>query len=494
MSCIPIVRQYEPDPGSVPRDRAHRLAGELLDQQPELRPGPLVRQSTPEKLLDAPTLHLDDVSSIPLLDRFHDVTCVQDRARLRADSGDFVAVCGRHVPAFEAYSSERLGLGSVTWLNPRSKNPLAIASACWTDKAVRERLIDEVKANRLRYLHPHMGTLPVWVLATSLRRATNRTVEVIAPPPSLTQSINDKVWFADVAKRLLGQDAVLRTHHVWNYATLSRLVRDLAADSRELVVKIPDSAGGAGNLVLRSDRFRSLNLGEISALLKHRLADLEWEGRQHVLVGSWESDVLSAPSVQIWIPPPAEGLPIVEGLFQQMIAGREGFFIGSRPARLPQALERAIVEKAWLLTVLFQELGYIGRCSFDLVLVGEDPQSCQPRFVECNGRWGGTSLPMTLMNRIFGDWRRQPYAARETVLEGLEHLDFGELLAAFGDDLYDAGTRRGNLLVFNPRALGERSSVHVIALAEGWDRAEQTVCREVPDRLRRLIDSRDRPG
>ncbi len=448
-----------------------------------------MRQSTTKELLDAPTLHLDDLSSIPLLNRFFDVNCVEDRARLRADSGDLVAICGRHVPEFEVYSSAQLGLGSVPWLNARSKNPLAVASACWTDKEIRQRLLQEVKADRLRYLHPHMATLPVWVLATKLSRAANRAVEVIGPPPSLTKSVNDKVWFADVAKRLLGPDAVLPTHHVWNYATLSRLVRELAANSRELVIKIPDSAGGAGNLVLRSARFRTLSLAEIGASLKTRLADLEWEGRQHVLVGSWEADVLSAPSVQIWVPPPGEGFPVVEGLFQQMVSGREGFFMGSRTARLPQALERVIVERAWLLTVLFQELGYIGRCSFDLVLVGEDLENCRVCFVECNGRWGGTSLPMTLMNRIFGDWRRQPYATHETKVEGLDRLSFSDVLDILGEDLYDISTGRGHLLVFNPRGLEPRSSIHIIALADSWDHAEQVVRREARDQLQRAVDS-----
>jgi hypothetical protein len=46
-----------------------------------------------------------------------------------------------------------------------------------------------------------------------------------------------------------------------------------------------------------------------------------------------------------------------------------------------------------------------------VILLGEDPEHARIEFLECSGRWGGALLPITLMNRLFGDWQVQPYAA-----------------------------------------------------------------------------------
>lgn len=494
MSRVPIVSHYDPNPGTQAIERAVRLADDLLKEQPGIRPGELVRQSTPKRLRDGPTLHLDDLSTIPLLERFYDVTFTQDRARLRADSGDFVAVCEGHVPEFEEYCATRLELGSVEWLSAQTeRSPLAVASACWTDREVRQTLQHKLLSGNLRYLHPHMGTFPVWALATLLRRATDRPIEVIAPPPTLTQRTNDKVWFTDVVGRLFGEHATPPAAEAWNYTTLARLVQNFSRRAGKLVIKVPDSAGGAGNLVLRSEEFLGLPIGQIRSRLKKRMHHFGWQGEQHLLVGCWESDVLCAPSAQIWIPPPGDGPPVVEGVFAQMIGGEEGYFLGSRPADLPEPIEREMVERSWLLTYLFQRLGYIGRCSFDCLLVGTEPENSRVEFIECNGRWGGTSGPMTLMNRLFGDWSRHPYATRGVTIPGLDRLSFGELACALRERLYDAKSGNGDLILYNPRGLEARPGIDVIALGDDRTQAEETIGTELPELLEGLVASRGGP-
>src|SRR5690606_34224305 len=69
-----------------------------------------------------------------------------------------------------------------------------------------------------------------------------------------------------------------------------------------------------------------------------------------------------------------------------------------------------IAREAVLLASLFQQLGYFGRCSFDTILVGPDPATAEVHWAECNGRGGGTSIPMTLVNRLTGDWAETPLA------------------------------------------------------------------------------------
>ncbi len=313
-----------------------------------------------------------------------------------------------------------------------------------------------------------MGSFAVWALADLLARSTGRHIEVIAPPPALSRMTNNKLWVADVVARLLGSDRIPRTRSVSNFSTLAWAVRELAADSKRLVIKLTDSVGGGGNLVLEAKRFQGLPLGQIRLQLKSELAPFEWHGETSLLVGCWETEVLSTPSAQIWIPPLDAGEPCTEGLFEQVIQGREGLVAGTRPAVLPADLAQEIVDSGWLVARVFQHLGYVGRCSFDLILVGPDLARCKMEFVECNARWGGTSLPMTMLNRILGDWSARPFSCFNCALEDIDHvalldepkgnpIDFSEIVSRLDNVLFDPRSGRGELILYNPGSLIHRN-------------------------------------
>jgi hypothetical protein len=136
---------------------------------------------------------------------------------------------------------------------------------------------------------------------------------------------------------------------------------------------------------------------------------------------------------------------------------------------------------------LYQRLGYVGRCSFDVLLVGERVEDSRVEFVECNGRWGGASLPMTLMNRLFGNWRKQPYAAREVVVEGLDRFSFADLRRHFADQLWDARDRGKPLILYNPGRIQVHAGINVLALGRSWNEAQQIVQDKFPERLREFV-------
>ena len=142
-------------------------------------------------------------------------------------------------------------------------------------------------------------------------------------------------------------------------------------------------------MVIDATLLRGKSLLAICKMLKHLIRPLCWDRRNPLLVGCWETDVIGTPSVQLWIPPRLQGPPMVEGIFAQVLVNCEGTFQGSCKADLPGPLGQEIVTRSWLLAELFQRLGYVGRCSFDLILVGDDLGSCRLEFIECNGRWGG---------------------------------------------------------------------------------------------------------
>jgi len=491
MSPLPIFAKHQAAPTRYLIDAAEHLASNLLRSHPELTINDHFRCLVPERLEDAPALHVDDLTTIARFAHILDITFLQDRAALRASAGDFVVSCLQPLPAFQSYCQDRLGLGTITWLwAEHHRPPEQVAVACWTEPPIRNALVRAIRAGALRYLHPHMGNLPTWTTALLLRRAGNRPFSVIAPPPELTRLVNDKIWFADIVRRLFGPEAVPHTTAAYNMAKLTTIVRTLAERSDHIVIKHPSSAGGAGNVVIEAQKVAEFPLGRLRKRLRRMLAGLSWNGTGPLLVGSWQTRVLCAPSVQLWIPPAADGFPIVEGVFDQTIHGPQGRFVGSRPADLPPSVTQLLVDHCWVLGILFQRLGYVGRCSFDTLLVGEDVDHGRIQFIECNGRWGGTSLPMTLMNRILGDWTARPFVTGECTFKGLDRIAFDELLMHFDADLYDARTGTGRLIFYNPGGIPTRSTVHVVGLGNTWEDADQLVRQEVPRGIRELTLNR----
>ena len=489
LSALPIVPQYRADPcGRLVAD-AERLAESLTRGQRDLAVEDALRKLMPERVEDGPTLHFDDLSTIARFAHIQDVSFLQDRALLRAAAGDYVASCLPALPGLQHYCEEQLGLGSVTWLwaEPRGQ-PEEVAAACWTHEDTRRALVRALRAGELRYVHPHMGNLPTWATSLRLRRASGAPLAVIAPPPGLTSVVNDKLWFADTVRRLFGDHAVPHTAAAYNLTGVTQLVRRLADASRFIVVKHPNSAGGAGNLVMEARQLAFHPLRRLHKRLRRALARLSWTGAGPLLVGSWETRVLSAPSVHLWIPTDADGMPIVEGVFEQVVDGAQGRFVGVRKAHLPPAVVQELVDRCWILARLLQRLGYLGRCSFDTLLVGESLDRCRVQFVECNGRWGGVSLPMTLMNRLFGNWTRRPFATHDCEVPGLKGISFVDLLDFFAQDLFDARTGTGNLVFYNPGGLSVRSAIYALGLGDSWEAADRMARVEAPRRLRELVN------
>lgn len=490
LPAIPVVEHRRVTVGAGMRRRLDVLASELREADPRLEIEPGFRSLRPRVIERHASVHIDDMSVIPLVTRFYDVSFLQHRARLRAGAGDAIVSRRRPPDAYVAYARDQLELGRVTWMHPAiQEDPQGIAAACWRDRSVRTRLLRSLRAGRWRYIHPHIGSFPVWATARLLARRSKAPIEVIAPHPGLAAAVNDKLWLAHVVSRLFGQWHIPPTAGVWNTSTLTRVVLRMCLQAETVVVKLPDSAGGAGNLLLDASTIRHVPTDELRRYLITELRPLGWEGRGPLLVSCWASDVLSSPSAQLWIPPQLDEDPIIEGIYEQRFAGT-GFFAGSRPARLPGTVLDEIAYRCWALGRLFQHLGYVGRCSFDLLLAGDAPDRGRLAFIECNGRWGGTSAPMTLMNRLFGDWARAPYAAREVHVPGLEQLGFADLLAALGDEAYDARTGRGRFILYNPHGIEARAGVDAIAIGRSWEEASYMVEVVLPSKLRDLVDRR----
>jgi hypothetical protein len=249
-------------------------------------------------------------------------------------------------------------------------------------------------------------------------------------------------------------------------------VARLAKQTERIVVKVPDSAGSAGNISLGSKELQDYSPAGLRSYLLSILAGLGWQGRYPLLVEVWDSPVLANPSIQVWVPDRRAGLPILEGLFEQIIAGPEGEFVGSVPADLPRRWTETVMEEAMRLAILFQKLGYFGRCSFDAVLAGQDHANAALHWIECNGRWGGVSIPMTLANRLTSGRSRQAFVVVQITGLGFERHTFAEILELLDTRLYRHGIQNEGIVLISPLGMERGRAINLMAIAATIERAQ----------------------
>lgn len=464
---IPILKCHRARVSQAAMNSVRQLAAEIVSKHPQLNRemDQFNEHVIDEEVLDAPTLHLDDFSEIPVIGKSENSRVLQQRARLRACDGDWVAQSRKIERGFSDYCEYHLGLGRVKWVYPAvaDSNTRQIALECWQDRRLRHDLEQAVRHDGLRYIHPHVSTRNVWELAALLQGSTRMPISVVGPTPALANWANDKIEFTNAAQRLLGEEFVPRTDVAYNFAALAKTVKRLAIDHQKLGIKFPYGTGGAGNFLIDAKNVRGKSLIQIRNYLKEVLQNVRWPKNGRVLVDVWEVDVVASPSVQTWIPPKTCGEPVIEGLFIQSLSSDKGQFKGSCLAELPVNIEQQIVDQGYLLASLLQELGYVGRCSFDLILVGENTQDCRVEYIECNARWGGTSSPMTLINRLELN-EGQTYQIQQVDIADVWQMEFAELERELSSQLYNPLTGHGDLVLFNPARIENDSAIEVIAI------------------------------
>jgi hypothetical protein len=149
---------------------------------------------------------------------------------------------------------------------------------------------------------------------------------------------------------------------------------------------------------------------------------------------------------------------------------------------LPQSVNDTLTEASLKVGVALQSLGYVGRCSFDFILVPGQDGDRFAKFTECNGRWGGTSTPMHLVDRLVGQ-PRPPYWAQDFMHHGLVGVPFPQILDRVGDALFDPATGKGRYVFYNVGPLAGHGKLDVVALAETPEEAESSIKDDLPRRL-----------
>ena len=462
-SSLPVVEQIPVCIDDTEQRRLAALADGLRRDDPALasRPGDgRVRQGVG----DGPALIFEDHGEIPLFTAAAP-SPLEYRSLLLAEDGDVFALSGQRVPEYEAYARDELRLGDVTVL-PRPEGTTGpLPDALRSDPAALARLVRLARERGSLTVIPFLSTAGAWRLAEAVAAHAGVDVFVLAPPPVLAGRVNDKSWFSRRVADVLGPDAIPETGWAADAFELTAALSILAKRHRRLVVKMPDSAGGVGNVVLDSDVVGGL---DHDSLLAHVWQQTGRAGRGWsfpLLVGAWDDPVVDSPSVQLWVPPKGDGLPVVEGVFSQVLKGARGAFVGAAPTWLPYEWQQRLADEAVRLALLFQELGYVGRCSFDAVLAGDDLESAAVHWVDANGRWGGVSIALTAANRLVGDWQRRPFVIVQRSRLQMPSRSFPAVLDDLGPLRFHPGDGRTGTVVLAPCRLVEGTGMNLMVLA-----------------------------
>ncbi len=459
-------------------DRVEKIAVSLLRDEPAFLTsrgfGPCVAQGRGR----GPALLLGDQSEISLMSNATP-SHLEYRMALLAGSGDHVVVRTRN-RAFENYLCSHLGVCDVTFHEAPADGfaPLAQhlrTSACWAKK-----MAGIAMENGGLTIKAYLTTGHLWHLARVIGEKAGCVVHVCGPAPRVAKRANDKLWFTRLVQAVVGPSSTPPTQAAYGPAAAAALVKRISADADQVIVKVPDSAGSAGNLRLESARLRHQSTAEIRHWLLHRLRATGWQDTYPVLVGVWDKNVICSPSVQLWLGHVSQGPPRVEGVFEQRVQTSAATFSGAVPSDLNPDIRDRLTSQAIRVAEVLQRLGYYGRCSFDAVLcAGEERDTIH--WIECNGRWGGVSLPMTASRHHAPAIPAQRLAIVQERRPDLD-LDMGSLLERLGDLLLQKGRREDGLIVMSPPDHADGALLNLCAVAQSQS-AANAILGDAMDRL-----------
>ncbi len=466
-SSLPVVPSITVSLGEHELQRLQEIAARIARKEPALAATHAFGTQTRPGLSANLWLVIGDTREIALTEVGGEET-FEYRLSLLARQGDLVVFGGQPHYDFERYRSQ-LGLGPIISINVRRfpANPLLpLAERCLLDSAAFAQIVERTKRAGGLTIVPHIGMGSVWRLAAAVAEATGLDVCVASPPPRLTRRVNDKLWFARLAGEILGESSLPPTYAAHGPAVLAHRIRSLARSAERVVVKVPDSAGAAGNLCLAAREVADASLSDIKNRILRGLRAFGWYDTYPLLVAVWEAPILSSPSVQLWIPAITDGPPIIEGLFEQILEGEEGSFVGSVPAELPEKWQRHLAKDATRLASALQLLGYFGRCSLDTLLVGQTRDAAVLHWIECNGRWGGVSIPMTIVNRLTGGGAKAKFVVVQRTGEHQLPQSFATALQALDGILFRPGRYEKGVILLSPVEIEAGRGVQMLACAE----------------------------
>lgn len=483
---IPLSGRHLPQISKTATARLDLIAGQYRADEPILTATDCFGVRVRCGIGPGPMLVIGDMSEIPLLPNLRDPV-YEYRSAMLAQLGDIITLSEPRNEAFEQYRSEYLGMPSFEVLvAPISEHGpvIPMATRLLENTEHLDYLVKKAGDAGSLTIVPHVVTGRDWLLAGAIASAADVDVYVCGAPPRLCKRLNDKLWFAELAAKVLGREVTSTTFAAYGPSALAAVVRRLAIQWESLVIKVPDSAGSAGNIRIRSQDVRGRDLPWIKNRMVVMLEGLGWKGGFPLLVEVWDTVVLASPSVQMWIPNSASGQPIIENVFEQVVEGSVGEFVGAVPLEVPGSWSQKLSDEANQLGHLLQKLGYFGPCSFDCIITDAFDANAKLHWIECNARWGGVSLPMIFAHRILGAQTSSQYV----IVQREEELSRRWILQDVSDELdellFDIRKQRlFGIILLTCKGLETGRGMHFIAIADSTKHAK-AIAIEATRRLR----------
>lgn len=449
-----------------------RIAQALTRDEPALLSsvdfGPFVAQGEGH----GPSVLIGDQSEITLLGGRVE-THLEHRMALLARPGDIVLVRQRD-PEFEEYLRDDLRMTDVRFVGFTANGVMPVAKCARLDASMLAELAEIAERSGGLTIKAYLTSGHDWRLAQSIGQACNCTIHVCGPAPRISRRANDKLWFAQLARRVLGTDATPPTFASFGPSATAALVRRISTKTGQAVVKVPDSAGSAGNVRLDEVALAGLALPQIRDLILGLLHAAGWQDTYPVLVGVWDDRVRCSPSVQMWLPLPSEGPPIIEGLFEQQVQGEGAAFVGAVAAEVSPDLKERLKQDALELARVLQQLGYFGRCSLDAVICQQSQKRDAIHWIECNGRWGGVSIPMTARRHLFEGSHEGSLLMMQKVFS-MKPISTAQLLQLWDDLLARPKKLETGLVLMSPPQHPNGVLVNMMAVADTRSQANRLI-------------------
>jgi hypothetical protein len=415
-----------------------------------------------------PSLLIGDQSEISLL-RTARTSHLDHRMAHLARPGDVVLVRNRD-PDFEAYLAEHLGLTDITFLVVDDTEASPIAKLAFDTPKLLETLADIAgKAGGLT-IKSYLTTGNTWHLAQAIGEAARCVIYVSGPSPRVAKRVNDKLWFTRLARQVIGNEAVPPTMSAYGPDAAAALVARFGKSAEQVIVKVPDSAGSAGNIRFEAAYLNGKSSAQIKALMQDQLHATGWADHYPILVGVWDTDVTCTPSVQLWIPHVTDGAPVSHGVFEQHVFGDAAAFVGAVRSTLPDTVQSKLVAQSVKIATVLQHLGYYGRCSFDAVICNRNDDPNTIHWIECNGRWGGVSIPLSILHSIAPDQDKSGIMILQSPLPGIT-IETSQAVKMMRERLYHHARSGDGIILLSPPPSTKGSIANLMVFADTQDTA-----------------------
>lgn len=427
---------------------------------------------------------VDDISEISLTGQLAHGAGHQVRARIRAADGDLVLSNTVPPPGFDDYARQ-LGLGSVHWIHPGA-GPRVCADTLRSADSLG-RLI-EFTTTRTVYVSPYMASDGAWDLVRELSRATGRAVPMVGPTPAACALANDKSRLMTIAATLLGPASVPAFRVASDAGRAARALASLADGRHMVAVRLPAAGAGLGLHLIGASAAAGLSPAQRRQLIAGFTAQTGHRFPDPLLVVRWYPEVAASPSVHLWIPALGQGWPVCEGVLDQHFSDDAASQFGGGSATvLPRDQQDRVRLMSLRLALVLQRIGYLGRCSFDFILAGPDLARSEPILVECNGRWGGASVILTLVSRLFAHPPQPAFAFGFIVDDRLRKAGFADLTRRLGRHLYSPGKPDGWLIIPHPGSLHDLGRLGCLTVAPTPEQARERLTEELPQVLSTIL-------